>query len=205
MKRWMVLGGIRAVMVTLVVALAGCGGSVHATVSAPPATTVIKTTRTPAPPPATNTVTAPSPTPASSTGGPPRCSELAATDDGGQGAGGTYYGRVTFRNVTDQTCVLGGFAGLQHLDPAGRPLPTNVIRDGSSHLVTLAPQARASFAYRTSDGATGPCQDAPRMEVTPPGSYHQIVVVEKAPDCEPGIGVSAVMPGRIQDLAAALR
>jgi len=133
---------------------------------------------------------------------------LAATDDGGQGAGGTYFGRIEFQNTSQQTCFLGGFPGLLRLDAGGQPLPTTVTRRGTTAgVVNLAPQGLASFAYSTGDGPEGgatSCLIPARVEVTPPNSYTNIVITEHMPDCGANVAVSAVHAGLIANYAQAL-
>ncbi|MDQ6946715.1 MAG: DUF4232 domain-containing protein [Actinomycetota bacterium] len=140
---------------------------------------------------------------------PERCltSELAATDDGGQGAGGTYFGRVVFRNISQRICHLEGFPGLLRLDGTGQPRPTTVTRRGTKRLVTLAPGAYASFAYSTPNAPIGNadiCPTPARLEVTPPDAYDNVVVTEHMPACGPDVQVSSVFPGRINNYAEAL-
>ncbi len=172
-------------------------------------------TRSPPPPPTTATLNPPassiptSSVPASPTD-PGRClrSELAATDDGGQGAGGTYFGRIAFRNISQQSCHLEGFPGLLRLDGAGQPRPTTVTRRGIAGLVNLAPQGYASFAYSTSNtpfGDVATCPAPAQLEVTPPDALDNIVVTEQMPDCSPVVQVSAVLPDRIGNYSDPLR
>ncbi len=206
--------------------LAGCGGgsnssaptstSAPTTASAPASTTQSSTPATTSTvsspsgmPPGGTTTPSGSSSPPTSSANPSRCrsSDLAATDDGGQGAGGTYFGVIVFRNTTQQACTLDGFPGLLRLDPAGHPRPTSVTRRGVAHLVTLAPQGRASFGYSAADGPHGTATSCPspaRLEVTPPNAFNSIVVAEKMPDCGPDVPVSAVLPGVINDVAQAL-
>lgn len=97
---------------------------------------------------------------------------LAMTDDGGQGAAGTYLGIVVLRNIGAQPCTMYGYAGLQRVGSSGQLLPTQVSRqpNPAPSTVTLAPQAKASFVYRyvdrNADGSA--CSKATKIEVTPP-------------------------------------
>lgn len=204
----MILGGYLAVAVLL----AGCSGgksrSTAGTVATSPSTTtavsppaITLTSRASIAPSSTPSTSAPVTSP-----GLLRCptSQLAATDDGGQGAGGTYFGRITFRNISQQPCYLDGFPGLLHVGADGQPHPATVVRRGKVSLVTLPPEGYASFAYSTSDGpfrgATS-CPSPARLEVTPPDAFDYIVVVDHMPDCAGNIQVSAVLLGRISDYA----
>ncbi len=168
------------------------------------------------PPLSTTTTLNPPPSsiPASSVPASPtdagRCvtSALAATDDGGQGAGGTYFGRIVFRNISQQSCHLEGFPGLVRLDGAGQQRPTTVTRRGIAGLVNLAPQGYASFAYSTSNapfGDVATCPAPARLQVTPPDALDNIVVAEQMPDCSPDVQVSAVLPDRISNYSDPLR
>lgn len=129
-----------------------------------------------------------------------RChtADLAVTNDGGQGAAGSFLGVMVFRNVSQATCTVDGYAGLLRLDASHHPLPTTVVRDGPGKptLVRLAPQDQASFAYRygetPQDGA--PCPPAATVEVTPPDETTHV-------DVTPGGFAVCTADGRI-DVAA---
>ncbi|MFN2609125.1 MAG: DUF4232 domain-containing protein [Acidimicrobiales bacterium] len=100
-----------------------------------------------------------------------RChsSQLAATDDGGQGGAGKFFGQVVFGNISAQACTVFGYPGLQRLAASRAPLPTKVIRlpDKPPSLVTLAPQEQAPFGYSycggcgTSTDDQGTCTPVP--------------------------------------------
>jgi hypothetical protein len=204
----MILGGHLAVAVLLTGCSGGKSSSTITTITTSTSTTtaISPSTTTPTGSASSTATSAPSTSTPVTSAGLSRCptSQLAATDDGGQGAGGTYFGRITFRNTSEQACYLEGFPGLLHLRGDGQPHPTRVVRRGKASLVTLAPQGYASFAYSTSDGPFGSATSCPspaRLEVTPPNAFDYIVVVDHMPDCGGNIQVSAVLPGRISDYA----
>ncbi len=144
------------------------------------------------------------------TGGRCHSSALAVTDDGGQGAGGMFYGRVVLRNISRGPCTLYGYPGLQRLDSGYGPEPTRVIRAGRPPTrVVLAPTMRASFAYRYSNNppAGQSCADystASYVQITPPDETASITARSKMHPCTPGgpIEVSAVRPGTAGPVAS---
>ncbi len=123
-----------------------------------------------------------------------RChtSQLAMTDDGGQGAGGSFYGRVVFRNISAAPCTLLGFPGLQRLDSGHGPLPTKTVRSyGPPKLVTLSRQQKAYFAYNYIESPLGnqSCSDytpASYVQVTPPDETDSITIRSLMRPCRPG-------------------
>lgn len=139
-----------------------------------------------------------------------RChsSQLAMTDDGGQGAGGTFYGRVVLRSVGRAACSLFGYAGLQRLDSGHGPEPTTVVRAGRAPVrFDLAPQTRASFAYRYSDVLPNgqSCAGAPTasyVQVTPPDETAAVTVRSAMRPCRPG-GRVEVSPLRLGTMGSA--
>jgi len=157
--------------------------------------------------PAATTTAAPTPAAPSSSGPSAaatqdRCdiATLAVTDDAGQAAGGRLTGRLTFRNIGEAPCILGGFPGLLRLDSSRRPLRTNVERAlTSAPTVTLQSGARASSSYSYPGEAASGVSSCPKpaqyAEVTPPGSKKFIVVKSQLRPCDEAgtISVSPVM------------
>jgi hypothetical protein len=93
---------------------------------------------------------------------------------------------VTFKNTSNAACSLYGYPGLQMLDSAGHPIPTEVIRGTFTtvpsvpeQLVQVAPGADASFDLGFSD-ATGygsaSCPTSTEVEFTPPNATQRITI-----------------------------
>lgn len=133
-----------------------------------------------------------------------RChtSQLAATDDGSQGAGGSFYGSVTLRNTSTTTCTLYGYPGLQRLTSTKKMLPTLVLRTGKSpSVLSLGPQQQASFGYSyvESPPDTGRCPPAAgQVEVTPPDEADFLLIRSAMAPCdaEGTVRVTAVRAGK---------
>jgi len=137
-----------------------------------------------------------------------RChtSQLAATDDGANGAAGTVFGQLVLRNASGQSCTLFGYPGLQRLDASRHELPTEVTRDPSPApaLVTLAPQQQASVGYAYCDVCSaqtqlaGPCPPAAFVELTPPDEKDFVVVRSAMAPCDRSgtVRVTALRPGK---------
>jgi len=178
-----------------VATLAGCGGG-HASVSTPPpgpTTTTVGTsspsTTSPSgvvPPTVAAGGTTPSTTAAPSGPRPCVAGQLSVQVGPGSGAAGTVGYVNSFENVSNATCTLYGYPGMQMLDAAGRPIPTEVIR-GSGYavtalpekVVTLAPGGKASFQLIFADGTgygTATCPTSSQVEFTPPNLYVPITV-----------------------------
>ena len=106
---------------------------------------------------------------------------------GHEGAAAGHIGvEVRFQNVSARACTLYGYPGLQMLDAAGRPLPTEVHRgraytvpNVAERLVTLRPRAGAAFDAGWDD-ATGygrkQCPTSTRVLITPPDAYQSIKI-----------------------------
>jgi hypothetical protein len=179
--------------------LAACSGSTsHAVgpaVTSPPAVAVT----TPASPssgvsPAPSTAAASSRNPSGAgppPAGPAACTtaQLAVSSITGQGAAGTEYYGVQFRNRGSGTCTLRGYPGVSLLDaqrrilgqPAARvtlPTPLIVLRPGQVGTATLTVGPAA-------------CQDLPPrsayLRVFPPGQTADVVVSAQLLACRPQI------------------
>src|SRR5579875_1837851 len=170
----------------LALLLAGCGGSSHhasqpAAVTAPAPRTTTTATGAGASPTASSTPSTPSTTAsggaAVSGGGPCRAAQLSLTFLGGQGATG--HGELGFalRNTSQQTCSTVGYPGIQFLDKAGQPLPTQPTHTTQDFFgsvpeepLTLPPGATASFRLGVTHGAASPsgCTTAYGLQVIPP-------------------------------------
>jgi hypothetical protein len=164
-----------------------------------------------APAPASPTPTH-SAAPSSAPQGPPAAGEpchtreLAAALQQTRPGGGSRYAILTLTNRSDRTCPIRGFPGLQLLDPARQPLPTNVVRDQQqpSQTVQLAPGASVfttlHWGLVPGDGEpqTTQCEPTPSfLAVTPPDESSPAVAAwTYGPACQHGrIDLPAVAPG----------
>lgn len=136
-----------------------------------------------------------------------RTSQLAASVDHPFG-GATQHlvQRITLKNISQSTCSLFGYVGLQ-LDNASRHfMPTTVTR-GSSYfnpnpgptLIHLQPgsAATAIMTWSTTDQATtSNCPSSSYLEITPPNAYNYLFVPDAIAPCGPqgAIAVSALAP-----------
>ncbi|MFN2608832.1 MAG: DUF4232 domain-containing protein, partial [Acidimicrobiales bacterium] len=138
-----------------------------------------------------------------------RChtSQLSATP-GPTGAALGHVGLVVvLKNRSSARCRILGYPGLQRLDAARRPVPTD-LRRGTSYMfvdpgpaiVDLAPGATASFAlgwtHVPTGDDTGPCPTSPLAAVTPPDETDPLVVAIDIDVCDPfTLATSAVVTG----------
>ena len=108
-----------------------------------------------------------------------RCSAagLAAVVEATEAGAGNRYGKLVVTNSGGQACTLTGYSGLQLLDSAGNPVPTNLQRtpDPGPAPVKLEPGAAAAANLRWTVVPTGdepvdrPCQaEAVRAAAIPP-------------------------------------
>ncbi len=93
---------------------------------------------------------------------------------------------VSFKNVSTKSCALKGYPGLEMLDAAGHPIPTEMT-DGPSYIVPSLPErtvvltvgSEASFDLGFSDATgygTAVCPTSARVAVTPPDAGQPIEV-----------------------------
>jgi hypothetical protein len=126
----------------LVVMLSACGSPRQAADQSTLTVDVPTSTSEPAP-----TTAAPVP-PSSPAPGSTRCSAavLAAAVETTDAGAGNRYGKLVVTNNGAAPCTLNGYSGLQLLDDAGNPVPTDLRRtaDPGPAPVTLAPGTAAS-------------------------------------------------------------
>ncbi len=130
--------------------------------------------------------------------GPDRChtADLAARLRALDSAAGQRYVAVVLTNRSTRTCVVYGYGGVQLLDAARRPLPTNQVRDRlvPPRLVRLGPGASAysrlhwGVVPTGTESQTGPCEPTPaHLLVTPPDETQPITVAwSYGPACQQG-------------------
>jgi hypothetical protein len=132
--------------------------------------------------------------------GPPRCDAPALTLGVGaaQGAAGTSYRTLVFRNGGEQPCFLRGFPGVSAADAAGKAV-VDAARDTSRAAVRVVLEpgrpAQAVLAVRNVPPDAKACPTYPTLLVTPPDSRRtQTVTVDVTP-CARRMRVSVVLPG----------
>ncbi|MFD1149697.1 DUF4232 domain-containing protein [Saccharothrix hoggarensis] len=135
----------------LAVALTACGSPQQAADQAslavePSSETTSATTSAPASPSASPLP--PSTTPTGAAGASGRCnaSVLAGSVETSDAGAGNRYGKLLVTNTGSAPCTLNGYSGLQLLDGAGNPVPTDLRRttDPGPSPVTLAPGTMAA-------------------------------------------------------------
>jgi hypothetical protein len=167
MRRLVALGA-------LAVALAACGNPQQA---AQQSTIVVQ-------PPTSSEVppVPPSSAPATSAGSAPasgRCTAavLAGAVESTEAGAGNRYGKLVVTNNGSAPCTVNGYSGLQLLDAAGNPVPTDLRRtpDPAPSPVVLAPGKAAAANLHWTVVPSGdepvdrPCQaEAPRAAAIPP-------------------------------------
>ncbi|MEV1121299.1 DUF4232 domain-containing protein [Actinosynnema sp. NPDC049800] len=167
MRRLVALGA-------LAVALAACGTPRQA---AEQSTIVVESqtsSEAPPVPPSSAPVTSEASAPASG-----RCTAdvLAGAVESTEAGAGNRYAKLVVTNNSSSPCTIKGYSGLQLLDAAGNPLPTDLQRtpDPAPSPVLLAPgEAAAANLHWTvvpsgAEPVDRPCQaEAPRAAAIPP-------------------------------------
>jgi hypothetical protein len=119
--------------------------------------------------------------------GTPRChtGDLSAAVRGLDPGAGQRHAVLVLTNRSGHACGAYGYVGMQLVDGAGAPVPTNIVRASppSPAALTLAPGASAytvlhwTVVSGPGDSQTGPCEPAPAAaRVTPPDETSQVSV-----------------------------
>ena len=121
-----------------------------------------------------------------------RAANLAATDDGGQAAGGLFIGTFTFRNTGSAACSLLGYPGLERLSADGSPVATTLTRlSGPIASVVLQPQGQAYARFTTVNSGT--CSPAtPQALLTPPNETASLTIKAVFAPCASGSGPAVI-------------
>ncbi len=120
-------------------------------------------------------------------------------------AAGNISATIEVRNKSKRSCDLYGYAGMQLLDSAGRPVPTKVIWSTSSFfLASPAPEQVVGLPAGTPpitadrpvpghayipmswNDVLEPCSVASLLRVTPPDAYTSLVIGAAPPGGTPG-------------------
>ncbi len=153
----------------------------------------------------TATVTPPPATPSGSVSsqvatGPARCDAPALTVSlaPSQGAAGTAYFAVVFRNGGEQPCFLQGFPGVSAADAAGIA-QVDAARDTARAPVRVVLQpgqaAHAVLAVGRVPSGSAPCPTFPLVLVTPPDSRRTQRITTDLVPCGRRLRVGVVLPG----------
>jgi hypothetical protein len=112
--------------------------------------------------------------------------QLAIEIGPANGAAGSVGYTNDFKNVSNTTCTLYGYPGLQMLNASGQPIPTDAIRATSvtvppvpEKLVTLIPGSKADFdmGFAASTGyGSAQCPTSTRVEFTAPNDFQSLTV-----------------------------
>ncbi len=119
-----------------------------------------------------------------------------------EGAAGSTIATYVFTNSGSATCTLFGYPGLGLLGTGGTGLSTTVIRQPAPEsTVTLQPSGHAWFMMEFSNStgyANAQCPTSVSLEITPPNSYHYLVVSGRGGQLNPyGGTVTALHCGTI--------
>jgi hypothetical protein len=180
--------------------LAACGGSSSSSHSASAGTTATVTVTTPA----TTATTATAQTTTTSAGpGPCRAATLALSYLGSQGAAGHGLLGFALKNTGTATCSTIGYPGIQFLDKAGNPLPTQPTHATQDYfgtapkvLLNVAPGSTVSFRVGVTHSAPSQssCTTAYALQVIPPNDTATLRV--SIPDGAYECGTASVSPMR---------
>jgi hypothetical protein len=160
--------------------------SAAVTTSAGPASTAPKTT-----PPTVAATRSAAPTTPVEPATLCRLSELAMTAGMGDGAAGSVYQPILFRNSGTRSCQLQGYPGVAAMSAAGTQASqavrtASLAGSGLPATVTLTPGSVASAVVRGSDVPSGNSTSCPSFTllVTPPGETHSQSLPAKLPGCQ---------------------
>jgi hypothetical protein len=119
----------------------------------------------------------------SSTAAMPACNRMSAAASQGQGAAGTITGFITVTNTGSSTCTTLGYPTMALYGSTGSAVTTTIVdglsvnvspqANGTPSTVSIAPGAKAQFAYQYSDVPTGnetSCPTSVSASVTVPGA-----------------------------------
>jgi hypothetical protein len=205
--RWTVAGALGT---SAILALAGCGDSTPAPEPQATSPTTAQDTPTGSPQPTAEPTGAPTGEPTASLTGPGPTSppgtarhcataELAISPGRQEGAAGSLYQAVVFRNTGRRgTCRMQGYPGVAGLDASGRPVATARHTGGQpGPAVVLATGQSASVVViaSTVPGAGATCPpDYAGLRVTPPRQVAAVRLTVSLPACG-GLRVGPIVPG----------
>jgi Protein of unknown function (DUF4232) len=208
-----------AALTGLAMLVAACGSSATSSASSPPSSPSSSSSPASSPAAPANAVTATpatTATPAGGTsggsgasGGKPSCptSSLSLRTGASQGAAGSTYIELDFKNISGTTCTLYGYPGVSFTGGASHTTVIGVAANENAatprRLVTLAPGAVAGAELRIVDARNYPiaaCNTvtAHYLRVYPPNQLAPLYVALTEPTCSNNtqiLTVSVVEPG----------
>ncbi len=140
-----------------------------------------------------------------------RTSNLTVVLGPPNGAAGTIYYEIVFRNDSGSTCEMTGYPGVSFLDASGVQIGVPAQRSGATYgPVSLAPHANAYAALAVGDPSVRGCPAASAhfVRVFPPNETRPVLIKKvDAPDASGatlGISVCAqqVPPGSLDPVVA---
>jgi hypothetical protein len=150
-----------------------------------PVTPGVAPTTLPPPPP-----TSTPPTGAAPAGNACATAQLQVDLTAGQGAAGTEFSGITFRNRSDTTCTLQGYPGVSLLDGQRRQIGQPAKRvQGTSPIVVLAPGQAATASFSVGPAACGD-SNLPKssyLRVFPPNQRAEAIIAAQVYACAPQI------------------
>jgi hypothetical protein len=195
---------VPAAAAALLLALAACGDDGGSTGTAPTTTPPASVTTPPATTtaPAATTTTRRPPT-STASGKPTRgavacaANQLAVSAGHVEGAAGSRFVPIVFRNRSSRTCLMRGYPAVAGLDPAGKVVAHASQTGGAQQTVVVRPGAAASSLVRAaavpSGDATCP-PDYAALRVSPPGQSAATTLAVSLPACG-GLEVRPVAAG----------
>ncbi|HSP36701.1 MAG TPA: DUF4232 domain-containing protein [Frankiaceae bacterium] len=209
MQRYRISGGV---LLAVALAVAGCGGAGRTSSATPtpepsslPPTIAgsgstpgaASTAAVPQPPAASATSTAT--TGAAPAGGACATAQLDVVMTEGQGAAGTEYSGITFRNRSSSTCTLQGYPGVSLLDKNRAQIGQPAVRvPEPSPLVVLKAGQAATASFSVGPAACGNGDLPPKsayLRVFPPNQRADVTVAAQVFPCAPRI--RPVHPGAV--------
>ena len=187
-----------AALVVVAASLGGCTGSQAPSSTTTPPTAGSVTVTATVTPPTTKTTTSASTSPGPT--GPARCDapELTVSLSEAQGAAGTAYFAVVFRNGGEQPCYLRGFPGVSAADDAAAA-KVDATRDTTRAAVRVVLQpgqaAHAVLAVSNVPPDGKACPTFPLVLVTPPDSRRTQRVITALTPCGRRMRIGVVLPG----------
>jgi hypothetical protein len=128
-------------------------------------------------------------------------SQLTLAKQGDENGLGNFANIYRLQNISQQTCTLEGYPGVQLLDENQQPMSITVLQQTSAYLynaqnpqlVTLAPGASGYFILEWSAGPSS-CAGATSVLVMPPGDQTNLQIASTIEVCTGKVIVSPIEP-----------
>ncbi len=124
--------------------------------------------------------------------GTPRCNtpQLSLRFVGSNPGAGNVYNEFAFTNISNITCTLYGYPGVELLNRYNKPVGVNVVRNGAQKTtVTLVPGGKAYFVLRYGRKELYPdyqnkcAPDSVKIRVIPPNTYNYLTILHQEGAC----------------------